>query len=301
MKTTLLLLFSFLATQLLGQTLDNSLFVFNNGVRDSVYSTIEEQMQLLMDNDYPGMEKERLDNFDEVYQALRDNSLKLYTIYINIDLDNPQQHYDPQLEEVFRKIAGTETMPWFFVTSKQYPPSSSEYDTLAVPILQRVADLAQQYNIRVMLYPHRNFWIEKVEDAVRVVGKVNRRNLGMTFNLCHYLANRYTLNQDPMEQLPALAKKAQTYLFAISLNGADTTPANPKDIWTSFIQPLGEGNFDTYTFLKTFLDLGFDGPVGLQCYSIDQDKAVHLRKSRETWQEYQKRYAREDQQKVTKN
>ncbi|WKN42431.1 sugar phosphate isomerase/epimerase family protein [Tunicatimonas pelagia] len=289
----LLLIWLAIASVASGQTLDNPLFVFNNGVKDSIYDTVDEQIQLLLDNDYPGMEKQGLDNFDEVYQALREDNLKLYTVYVNINLDDPAQPYHPQLEEVLKKIAGTGTMPWFFVTSKQYPPSSAEYDSVAVPILQQVADLAQQHDVRVMLYPHRYFWIEKVEDAIRVARKANRRNLGITFNLCHYLANRYNLDRDPWAELPALAKAASPYLFAISLNGADATPSDASDIWASFIQPLGEGSFDTYDFLKTFLDLGFDGPVGLQCYSIDQDKAVHLKKSHQTWEEYKQRYASE--------
>jgi len=297
MKNSLFILLIWLssASFTFGQTLDNPLFVFNNGVKDSIYNTVEKQMNLLLDNDYPGMEKQGLGNFDEVYQALRENDLKLYTIYVNIDLDNPEQPYDPRLTDVFAQIAGTDAMPWFFVTSKQYPPSSAEYDSVAVPILQRVADLAQQYNVRVMLYPHRNFWIEKVEDAIRVARKANRRNLGMTFNLCHYLANCYKLSQDPWHRLLPLAKASVPYLFAVSLNGADATPADTKDIWTSFIQPLGEGDFDTFAFLKTFLDLGFNGPVGLQCYSIDQYKSVHLKKSRQTWYEYQQRYVTEQQ------
>ncbi|MEQ9439148.1 MAG: sugar phosphate isomerase/epimerase family protein [Cyclobacteriaceae bacterium] len=276
------------------RTLDNPFFVFNNGVKDSTYDTVEEQLQLLLDNGYDGMEKEGLDDFDPVAQALKEHHLQLYTIYVNIDLDHPEQPYDPRLVEVFEQIAGTSVMPWFFVTSQRYPPSSAEYDTLAVPILQELADLAQQYNLRVMLYPHRFYWIERVEDAIRVARKVNRPNLGMTFNLCHYLANRYTKEQDPLEEFPALAREAYPHLFAISLNGADPTPANPDNVWESFIQPLGEGTFDTYAFLKTFLDLGFRGPVGLQCYGIDQDKAVHLKKSSQAWQAFQQRYAKEN-------
>ncbi|MEO0332028.1 MAG: TIM barrel protein, partial [Bacteroidota bacterium] len=218
--------------------------------------------------------------------------LQLYTIYVNINLDNPEQPYDSRLINVLEQIAGTNTMPWFYITSKQYPPSSVEYDSLAVPILQQMADLAHQYGIRVMLYPHRNFWIESVEDAIRVAKKVNRRTLGMTFNLCHYLANCHSQKQDPMSQLPVLAEAAEPYIFAISLNGADSVPAGKNDIWASFIQPLGEGSFDTYTFLKTFLDLGFAGSIGLQCYSIDQDKAVHLQQSRKAWQKFQQKYAK---------
>ncbi|MEM9829542.1 MAG: TIM barrel protein [Bacteroidota bacterium] len=275
------------------QTLDNPLFVFNNGLSDSVYTTIQEQVQLLLNHGYPGMEKQGLDNFEEVYQAIQKNNLQLYTIYANINLDNPKQPYDSQLINVFEQIAGTNAMPWFYITSQQYPPSSSEYDSVAVPILQQLADVAHQYGIRVMLYPHRNFWIESVEDAIRVAKKVNRRNFGMTFNLCHYLANCYSRGQDPMSQLPTLAKAAEPYLFAISLNGADIVPADTNDIWASFIQPLGEGDFNTYAFLKTFLDLGFDGPIGLQCYSIDRDKAVHLQQSRQTWRKFQQKYAEE--------
>ncbi|MFP4088896.1 MAG: sugar phosphate isomerase/epimerase family protein [Cyclobacteriaceae bacterium] len=276
------------------QDLDNPFFVFNNGVKDEQYDTVEEQIQLLTRNGYDGMEKNGLDNFEEVYLALQANDLKLYTIYVNINLDNPEQPYDPRLKEVFQMIEGSGAMPWLYVTSKKYPPSSSEYDTLAVPLLQQIADMAQQYGIKVMLYPHMNFWIESVEDAIRVAEKVDRRNFGMTFNLCHYLAHKNQAGVDPWAELQPLSEQAMPYLFAISLNGADARDADQQDIWTSFIQPLGEGNFDTYRFLKTFLDQGFEGPVGLQCYSIDEDKAVHLRKSMQTWQEYQRRYAAEN-------
>ena len=79
----------------------------------------------------------------------------------------------------------------------------------------------------------------------------------------------------------------------MSVNVADFPP--PSDdrskIWNTLIQPLGEGNYDTYSFLKTFWDMGFQGPVGLQCYNIKQAKTVHLRKSVQTWYAYKKRYA----------
>lgn len=272
------------------ESLDNPFFVFNNGVKDEQYSTLEEQMRLLTDNGYDGMEKNGLDNFEEVYHALQENNLNLYTIYVNVNLDNPQQPYDSRLEEVFRMIEGSSAMPWLYVTSNQYPSSSSEYDTLAVPILQQIADLAQQYGIQVMLYPHMYFWVENAEDAIRVAEQVNRRNFGMTFNLCHYLAHQNRAGVDPWQSFDNLAQQAMPYLFAISLNGANPRDADQQDIWTSFIQPLGEGDFDTYRFLTTFLEQGFDGPVGLQCYSIDEDKAVHLRTSMQTWKTYQQRY-----------
>lgn len=273
------------------EALENPFFVFNNGVKDEKYDTVEKQLQLLLDNGYDGMEKEGLDNFNEVLNALQENDLRLFTIYVNVNLDNPDQPYDPRLEEVFQKIQGTGAMPWLYVTGKQYPSSSPEYDEIAIPILQQIADMAQQYDTKVMLYPHMYYWVECIEDAMRVAAKVDRPNLGYTFNLCHFLAHKNREGADPVQAYPALARQAMPKLFAISLNGADVQASDPDDIWKSYIQPLGEGNFDTYQFLKTFIDLGFEGPVGLQCYNIKEDKAVHLRKSMQAWKEYQQKFA----------
>lgn len=286
-----LLLLFLLTAPLYAQELNNPFFVFNNGVKDEKYDIPEEQARLLLGNGYDGMEKEGLDNFDDVLNELQKNDLKLFTIYVHVDLDNPEQPYDPRLEEVFRKIQGTGAMPWLYVTGKKYPSSSPEYDEIAIPILQKIADMARQYDTRVMLYPHMYYWVECIEDAMRVAAKVNRPNLGYTFNLCHFLAHKNREGVDPVQVYPALARQTIPRLFAISINGADVHADDPDNIWKSYIQPLGEGNFDTYQFLKTFIDLGFKGPVGLQCYNIQEDKAVHLQKSMQSWKQYQEKYA----------
>jgi sugar phosphate isomerase/epimerase len=269
-------------------------FVFNNGISDTaIYKAPAAQVQLAAQMGFDGVEKNQLENFDAFYQAVNDNHLKLYTVYVKVDLDDEQAPYDRRLEDAFKKIQGTQAMPWLFVTSKKYKPSSAENDSIAVPILQEIADLANQYGLKVALYPHTWFWLETVEDAIRVAGKVNRSNFGLTFNLPHFLATQYYAGQDPLQTFPSWAKKASPYLFALSVNGASYPPASAdrSKLWESLIQPLGEGNFDTYAFLKTFWDMGFTGPVGLQCYNIKQDKTTHLKKSVQTWQTYKKRYA----------
>ncbi|MDF9799894.1 sugar phosphate isomerase/epimerase [Catalinimonas alkaloidigena] len=285
----MLFLFLIISPLCAQEQLDNPFFVFNNGLKDAQYDSPEAQVQLLLDNGYDGMEKEGLENFEEVLNELHENDLKLFTIYINVNLDNPEQPYDPRLEEVFQKIQGTGAMPWLYVTGKQHPSSSPEYDQIAIPILQQIADMAQQYGTKVMLYPHMYYWVECIEDAMRVAAKVDRPNLGYTFNLCHFLAHKNREGVDPVQAYPLLAKQSMPRLFAISVNGADIHASDPDNIWQSYIQPLGEGNFDTYQFVKTFVDLGFNGPVGLQCYNIKEDKAVHLQKSMQSWRKYQQR------------
>jgi sugar phosphate isomerase/epimerase len=280
-----------LVFNLYGQAPHNPFFVFNNGVKDEQYDSPRKQVQLLKTLGYDGMETKGTDSLAETLEALDEQGLKLYTMYLNIDLDNDKQPYDKQLKEVFRMLKGRETMPWFYITSKKYKPSSKENDVFAVRILQEIADMAREYGIKVMIYPHINFWVDNVEDAVRVAEKVNRRNVGISFNLCHFLADQGT-NADAT--FIPLVEKAMPYLFAISLNGADKpTEAIMKsnNLWQYFIQPLGEGNFRTDYYLNAFTERGFKGPVGLQCYSIKREKSEHLKKSITNWKNFKRKMA----------
>lgn len=271
-------------------------FVFNNGIADTAaYKTPEAQLALAARMGFDGVEKNRLDGFPEFYRAARASGMKVYALYVQVNLDDEKAPYDRRLEETFRTLRGTEAMPWLFITSEKLTPSSAENDERAVRILRDIADLAQRYDLRVMVYPHVWFWLQSVDDALRVVQKVARPNLGMAFNLCHFFATQFYAGQNPTRNFAAVAAKAAPYVFALSVNGLSYPPASHErgKLWDDFIQPLGSGNFDTYAVLKTFWDAGFRGPVGLQCYNVKGDKPTHLRQSVQTYRAYQQRYARE--------
>ncbi|HTF31468.1 MAG TPA: sugar phosphate isomerase/epimerase [Flavitalea sp.] len=268
---------------------DYSFFVFNNGVSDEQYDTPEKQAQLLKSFGYDGLEMRGIEDLPETLEALDKYGLKLYTLYININLDSKEQPYDKGLKEAFRLLKGRQAMPWFYITSEQYKPSSQENDVVAVPILQEIADMANEYGIRIMIYPHVNFWVDNVEDALRVVAKVNRPNLGITFNLCHFLADKGIKYQSAF--IP-LVEKAMPHVFAITFNGADQPTEDimkSSNPWKYFIQPLGDGNYDTYQYLQAFVERGFKGPVGLQCYNIAEEKTRHLKKSMAAWKNFQRK------------
>ena len=278
-------------SQLFGQkqTIQNPFFSFNTGIKSGGFETLEKQAELLKNLGYDGVEKEGLKEFSAMQQVMNAKGLNIYTNYIRIDLDNKEQPYDPSLLEVFKLIEDKPTMIWMYVISKKHKPSSVENDKLAVPIFQDIADKAGQYGVKIMLYPHLNCWVECAEDAIRLCQKVNRKNFGMAFNLCHFLAHSNRERVDPMTKFTELAAESIPYLFAISFNGADIKPKG-ENIWNSFIQPLGDGDYDSYAYLKTFLDLGFKGPVGLQTYGIKQTSDQHLKKSITTWQKYKREY-----------
>jgi len=142
-----------------------------------------------------------------------------------------------------------------------------------VPVLREVADLAAGAGLRVALYPHQGDWVETIGDAVRVARKVDRKNLGTMFNLCHWL------RVDDTSRREETLEEAMPYLFAVSINGADPPPGG----WDKLIQPLGSGSFDVAGLLRTLHRLGYNGPIGLMCYGLGGDAEVHLRKSMEAW------------------
>jgi len=128
-----------------------------------------------------------------------------------------------------------------------------------------------EFGSRLLLHPHLGSWIERIEDCVRVADKVDRPNVGVMFNLCHWL--RVDKSRDCQPQL----KQALPRLWAVSINGADAFDEKPG--WEHYIQPLDKRNFDVAGFLRTLRDLGCAGPIGLQCYGIGGDARGHLTRS----------------------
>ena len=74
--------------------------------------------------------------------------------------------------------------------------------------------MAEEAQVRIALYPHAGFWVERVEDAVRLAARVDRKNLGVTFNLCHWL-------KVDGRNLDTSLAQARPYLFLVTINGAD--------------------------------------------------------------------------------
>jgi sugar phosphate isomerase/epimerase len=279
--------------------LNNRFFAMNNCLRGGPYYTPKKAATLLKSLGYDGIEgydvfkKGGIARLKRMLNALDKRGLKLYTVYMHINLDNSRHPYDPRLKKVFRILKARDTMPWFNIQSHKYKLGSAKGDSVAIPILRHIADMAHKYGLKVMLYPHAGTWMGSVQDAIRVAKGVNRRNLGFTFNLVHYLAVE---GINAQKQLQPLVDKAMPYLFAISLNGADKPTKKIMEesygemFINHFIKPLGEGNYNVFGYLLTFIDRGFQGPVGLQCYGIDGNDKVKLKKSMQTWKYFKKEF-----------
>jgi len=253
----------------------NPFFAMDTSTKDDKHQTANEQVQMLKELGYGGIGIgfAGTEQLAQMLQEVDKNGLRLFAVYLGANIDPNQQKYDPKLKEAMEILKGRNTILWLFVLSQKHKPSSPDGDARAVEIIREIADMAAQYKLRVALYPHHAFWVERVEDAVRVARKVDRKNVGVTFNLCHWLM------VDDEKNIQSLIKEAMPYLFVVTINGADS---GGKD-WKQLIQTLDRGTFNMSGFLKTLKDAGYTGPIGLQGYGIGGDAHENLKRSMDAW------------------
>ncbi len=255
----------------------NPFFALDNGVVDEKHQTASAQVEMLKALDYAGISVglDRCPSIPGLLAELDQHGLQLFTIYAGANIDPDQESYSAKLKETIPTLEGRNIILWLFMRSGEHEPSSPAGDERAVRILRELADLAAQHRVRISLYPHHGFWLERVEDAVRIADKVDRSNVGVTFNLCHWL------KVSPEKSAESLIRQAMPRLSVVSINGADSDGQD----WTTLIQTLDQGTFDITGFLKTLGDAGYTGPIGLQAYGIGGDAHENLKRSMQAWQE----------------
>ena len=211
---------------------------------------------------------------------LDEKKLKLYAVYSSLRVDRSGYVIDPGVERNLASLQGRGALIWLPVTSKDFKPSDPEGDAQAVAGVRAVADAAARYGLSVSLYPHFANLVERVADAVRIAEKADRKNVGVTFNLCHWLR---TDGPDSMERVLRLAAPR---LNMVTINGADR---EGKD-WGRLIQPLDQGDFDVGALLGELKRLGYRGPVGLQGYDVANkfkiEPSENLRRSMAAWRKH---------------
>lgn len=255
----------------------NAFFPFCCDTHDAKQRTLEQQATLLKELGYDGIGHLWLNNIPERLKTLDDAGLKLFQITMTVDLTPGKPAYDPKFKEIMPLLKGRGVQ--FLLLMNGLKPSDPAGDARAVEIIREMAAVASDSGAQILLYPHSNNWMERLEDAVRVAGKVDRPNVGVMFNLCHWLRVSKDRNYKP------LLAQAMPRLWAVSICGADEFDDKPG--WSHYIQPLGRGSFDMPAFLKTLRQLGYTGPIGLQCFGIAGDARDHLAESIKVWRGYQ--------------
>ncbi len=254
----------------------NAFFAFCIDTHDSRKRNLPEQAAMLKELGYAGVGHLWLDNVAERLQSLDAAGLKLFQITLQVDITPGKVPYDPRLKSVLPLLKGRDVQ--FALLMNGLKPSDPSGDARAVEILRELSDAIAPAGAQIVIYPHTANWVETLEDAFRVAETTDRPNVNVMFNLCHWLR----VSKD--REYKPLLKRVLPRLKAVSINGADSFDADPG--WSRYIQPLGQGSFDVLGFLRTLQQLGYTGPIGLQCYGIPGDAREHLAKSMSAWRTY---------------
>ncbi len=244
-------------------------------VHDTKRRNLSQQAEMLKKLGYSGAGHLWLGKVAERIETLDAAGLTLWQIYMRLNVaQGAKQTYDPKLKEVLPLLKSRPTMLALLVNGGK--PSDQAGDPRAVELIREIADLARPFGVKLALYPHVGHWLEKVSDGVRLAKKVDRPNVGVMFNLCHFLKT----NDEKDIRLELV--KAGSRLMAVTINGSPTGAQvrAGKGKWTA---PLDEGDFDMGGLLATLKAVGYKGPVGLQCYGQRSDAAEHLARSMATW------------------
>jgi sugar phosphate isomerase/epimerase len=254
--------------------LSNPLFVFEDGLGPKSVP-LDARLAIAKKVGFDGVELDGAQSFAERLKAVDRAGLKLFYLYVGVDVSGGRTVYEPGLEQAIRLLKGRDTLIW--LTTRGGGPGA---ESRAVNAVRRVSDWAAQSGLRVALYPHCGMYVARTEDALRIAWEAKRKNLGVTFNLCHWLMC------DSQTNVRSILQEAMPLLLALSINGADH-----YGNWDRLIQPLGRGDFDVEGFLKTLIGLGYRGPVGLQCYQIPGDPETNLTRSMQAWRQMSARVA----------
>ncbi|MCC6698477.1 MAG: sugar phosphate isomerase/epimerase [Candidatus Hydrogenedentes bacterium] len=256
----------------------NPFFAMCTGTRDASHASFAAQADMLKELGYQGTDQMGTAGIPELLAELDERGLRFFAVYTEVKIDPDAPQWEAGLEIAIKALKERDAVLWLPVTSKRFAPSSPEGDEDAVAVIRRVADMGAKSGLRVALYPHTGHWLERVEDAVRVAQKVNRPDVGVTFNLCHWL-------KVDGKDLRARLELAKPHLFMVTVNGAD---AGGTD-WSTLIQTLDQGTFDVCGLLGLLKEMNYTGPIGLQGYGIGGDVSANLRRSMDAWQACQKR------------
>jgi sugar phosphate isomerase/epimerase len=277
--TTLLLL---IYSNGISQKINNHFFALHNIIRgDSVYSTFDQQVSLLKNTGFDGIEINSIESFEGIKAAIDKHNFKGSYFYVRVGLDD--ETLDVRIEKYIAQLKGSQTIisPYFLKSKK--PISTKTADSITIARINQIAGWAKKSKLQVAIYPHYSFYVERTQHAFDLVSQVNKKNVGISFNLCHWLS---TTNELERKDLKKHLISIKSKIKMVTICGANDVITSQKNIWDDYILPLGTGSFDTKGMVNFMVnELKYKGPFGVQCYNIKSYKVELINQTVKYWKE----------------
>lgn len=266
MKRIVLMLVALMAVVSLHAERD--FFAFDNGLTS--IKSVDEQAKLLKELGYAGICTRPKNCSDQLLTAFDKHGVKICASYVVLAAD--AKEVPASVENHLKKLKGRDTIVWLSLNNKKATVDS------AVKITRKVCDKAAENGLNVVFYPHVGCLTERISTCMEIMKKAERKNLGLGFTLCHFLA------QNDHKQIEPMIKKMGSDLKLVLINGADELE-KPKSDWSKLIQTLGKGSLDVGRVTRTLDEIGYKGSVCLQCYKVPGSARDNLKASMAAWRE----------------
>ncbi len=243
-------------------------YPFQNGMK---FKSVEEGVKLIKDLGYQGVGSVYPNGLAQFKATCEKEGLKIFSVYLGGKVNAENFSYGKEVDETIALLKGTDALLELNVQRGKDPN-----DAQAIAMVKEISEKAKAAGLKVVLYPHDDFHIERVDHAVRIAKATGCDNVGVAFNLCHFL------KVQPTDDLSKTLVDAKPLLWSVSISGADT---DGKD-WNTLIRPLDEGTFDVSVLLKQLRENGYDRAIGLQCFNIRIDSKENLTRSMQAWKKH---------------
>ena len=206
--------------------------------------------------------------------------LDVAAVYVTLDISEGEDYgNNTQILNLVETLEGCKSIELNINANRIAETSDPAGDERAIAWLNKLLAIAERRDIQLLLYPHLRSWLERIEDAVRLCEKVGHPNLGMVFTAFHW----YAVDGKDLE--PKLTSAAP-YLCAAALSGHRRTPYARQPVT---VEPIDSGELDQFYVVSILKKIGFDGPVGIQGFSVGGDVYDRLERSIKTFRELEAR------------
>ncbi len=212
------------------------------------------------------------------------HGLDVAAVYVTVDIagagDDPGNRL---IADLVRTLEGCTTVE---ISMRSGDPtlavSDPAGDARARRFLEELLRLAEPRGITLALYPHIRFWLERIEDAVRLCRAIDHPLLCTIFCGYHW----YALGGPLPEQLAGAAP----YLHAANLCGSRRVQGSWHGL-PATIEPLDDGELDNFAVLGMLQHVGFGGRIGVQGFAAGGDVYHKLRRSLAALRDMERRLA----------
>ena len=181
---------------------DPPLFAFQNGLR---FANLEAETSTLKELGYTGVGSAKLPGLEQRIAAYKAAGLRVCSIYVGATVSDKGASFDKGIPKAIELLKGSGAVVELSLRGK------AKTDEHAVTVVREVAALAAAADLKMVLYPHAGFYVARVPEALRVAKAVDRENVGIMFNLCHFLKSEKAADRDKKKHTLSLEKLARDF------------------------------------------------------------------------------------------